>query len=209
MDKIWSERGIGEAMILRHEKHKSLRFFMRQEDTLKVMANHVIDPRICLQPNSGSDESYVWSAYDFTSGELVETVFALVLENSLTATIFRNKFVESQKDMHASLKGNFGVDDTPGKSIPKNIFGNILKESPSVDGNASANDSVDKTKIYVCSRCGRDSHSIQECYAKTSVDGKSLQTSKSEGCFRCGRHSHSTWHCYARTDVYGNRLYEY
>jgi Ran-binding protein 1 len=87
------KRYCGEAMILRHEKHKSLRFFMRQEDTLKVMANHVIDPLICLQPNSGSDESYVWSAYDFTSGELVVTVFALVLENSLTATIFRNKFV--------------------------------------------------------------------------------------------------------------------
>jgi len=48
---------------------------MRQEKTMKVIANHIVDPRIELIPNAGaSDRSWVWTAYDFSDGELIETV---------------------------------------------------------------------------------------------------------------------------------------
>ena len=51
---------------------------MRQEKTMKVIANHIIDPRIELAPNAGaSDRSWVWVAYDFSDGELLETVLKL------------------------------------------------------------------------------------------------------------------------------------
>merc|ERR1711865_958997 len=66
--KSWRERGIGEARILRHKEHQRLRFLMRQEKTMKVIANHAIDPRIELQPNAGSDRSWVFSCYDFADG---------------------------------------------------------------------------------------------------------------------------------------------
>jgi hypothetical protein len=49
---------------------------MRQEKTMKVIANHFIDPRIVLTPNAGNDKSWVFVAFDFSSGELVETVSA-------------------------------------------------------------------------------------------------------------------------------------
>ena len=76
-NKTWRERGIGEARILRHREHQRLRMLMRQEKTMKVIANHALDPRIKLEPNVGSDRSWVWSAFDFAEGKLAETVFAL------------------------------------------------------------------------------------------------------------------------------------
>merc|ERR1719253_1866259 len=80
--KTWKERGIGEARILRHREHQRLRLLMRQEKTMKVIANHALDPRIKLEPNVGSDRSWVWSAFDFAEGELTETVFALRFADS-------------------------------------------------------------------------------------------------------------------------------
>ena len=103
--KSWRERGIGEARILRHKEHQRLRFLMRQEKTMKVIANHAIDPRIELQPNAGSDRSWVWSAFDFAGGELVEIVFAMRFPDSDIANVFKEKFEECQKEMDSLLKG--------------------------------------------------------------------------------------------------------
>lgn len=108
--KSWRERGIGEARILRHKEHQRLRFLMRQEKTMKVIANHAIDPRIELKPNAGSDRSWVWSAFDFASGELLETVFALRFPDSDIANEFNKKFIECQKEMDSLLAG----EDKPG-----------------------------------------------------------------------------------------------
>lgn len=36
----WKERGLGEAKLLQHKETKKIRFLMRQEKTLKVVANH-------------------------------------------------------------------------------------------------------------------------------------------------------------------------
>jgi Ran-binding protein 1 len=83
---------------------------MRQEKTMKVIANHAIDPRIRLEPNAGSDRSWVWSAFDYAEGELAETVFALRFGDSDIANTFKEKFIASQNDMDALLKG----EDNPG-----------------------------------------------------------------------------------------------
>lgn len=103
--KSWRERGIGEAKILRHKEHQRLRILMRQEKTMKVIANHALDPRIKLEPNAGSDRSWVWSAFDFAEGELVETVFALRFADSEIADSFKEKFEEGRKEMEALLAG--------------------------------------------------------------------------------------------------------
>ncbi len=47
---------------------------MRQEKTMKIIVNHFLDPRIVLVPNSGTDKSWVWVAFDYSDGELIETV---------------------------------------------------------------------------------------------------------------------------------------
>jgi len=76
---------------------------------MKVIANHAIDPRIRLAPNAGSDRSWVWSAFDFSDGELVETVFALRFADSDIANTFKEKFTQCQKEMEALIQGA----DTP------------------------------------------------------------------------------------------------
>ena len=37
----WKERGIGQAKLLQHKENKKIRMLMRQEKTLKIMANHL------------------------------------------------------------------------------------------------------------------------------------------------------------------------
>lgn len=111
-NKTWRERGIGEVKLLRHREHQRTRLLMRQEKTMKVIANHALDPRITLEPNAGSDRSWVWSAFDFSDGELVETVFALRFADSDIAGGFREKFLECQKDMEKLLAGE---DSAEGK----------------------------------------------------------------------------------------------
>ncbi|CAJ1966305.1 unnamed protein product [Cylindrotheca closterium] len=109
-NKTWKERGIGEARILRHKEHQRLRLLMRQEKTMKVIANHALDPRIKLEPNVGSDRSWVWSAFDFAEGELKETVFALRFADSDIAQEFKKNFEECQAEMEKLLAG----EDKPG-----------------------------------------------------------------------------------------------
>jgi Ran-binding protein 1 len=111
-NKTWKERGIGEARILRHREHQRLRFLMRQEKTMKVLANHALDPRIQLEPNTGSDRSWVWSCYDFAEGELEEKVFALRFANSDVAQEFKDKFEECQKEMAKVLAGEDKPDES-------------------------------------------------------------------------------------------------
>jgi len=104
-NKSWKERGVGEVRLLRHREHSRIRLLMRQEKTMKVIANHALDPRIRLEKNAGSNRSWVWSAYDFADGELVETVFALRFSDSSIAENFKDKFGECQGEMEKLLAG--------------------------------------------------------------------------------------------------------
>lgn len=36
----WKERGIGDAKLLKHKESGKIRFLLRQEKTLKIVANH-------------------------------------------------------------------------------------------------------------------------------------------------------------------------
>jgi len=103
--KSWRERGTGEVRLLKHREHQRIRLIMRQEKTMKVIANHVVDPRIELQKNAGSDRSWVWTAYDFAEGELAETVFALRFTDSDVAGKFKTTFLDCQSQMKALLAG--------------------------------------------------------------------------------------------------------
>ena len=111
--KSWKERGIGDIRILKHREHQRMRVLMRQEKTMKVIVNHALDPRISLEPNSGSDRSWVWCAFDFASGELLETVFAIRFADSDIAENFKKVFEESAKQMEAILAGEDAAGPSP------------------------------------------------------------------------------------------------
>eukprot|EP00977_Amphora_coffeiformis_P007281 scaffold1581_cov169-Amphora_coffeaeformis.AAC.17 len=102
-NKQWRERGVGEMKILQHKENKKCRVLMRQEKTMKIICNHIIDPRIEILPQMSSDKAWMWSAFDFADGELVETIFALRFGNSEIANDFKAKFEECQKMMKGIL----------------------------------------------------------------------------------------------------------
>jgi Ran-binding protein 1 len=107
--KSWNDRGIGEAKLLKHREHGKSRLLMRQEKTMKVIANHVIDPRIKLEPNVSSDRSWVWSCFDFAEGELLETVFALKMKDTDVAAEFKQHFEACQQINAANDAGEDGA----------------------------------------------------------------------------------------------------
>ena len=59
---------------------------------MQVIANHIVDPRITVMPNAGSDRAWVWTAFDFVDNELSETVFAIRFGNAENALAFKEKF---------------------------------------------------------------------------------------------------------------------
>ena len=102
-NKQWKKRGIGDIRILKHREHQRMRVLMRQEKTMKVIVNHALDPRIKLTSNAESDRSWFWSAFDFTSGVLLETVFSIRFADSEIANDFKKIFEENQKEMEKIL----------------------------------------------------------------------------------------------------------
>lgn len=105
-NKTWNERGLGQMKILKHRETNYIRVLMRQEKTMKVIANHVLDPRIVIVPNSGASErSWVWNAFDFADGELIEKTFAVRFSDAETATEFKEAFSKYQGEMKTLLEG--------------------------------------------------------------------------------------------------------
>jgi Ran-binding protein 1 len=78
---------------------------MRQEKTMKIIANHFLDPRISIAPNCGSDKSWVWIAFDFSDNELVETTFAIRFASAEIATEFKTAFAKAQEDNKQFVEG--------------------------------------------------------------------------------------------------------
>jgi len=106
--KEWIERGVGEVKLLKHRENSMVRVLMRQEKTMKIICNHVVDPRIELEPNVGSDRSWVWSAWDFSSGELEDTIFAIRFGNSDGAKEYKEAFEKAKAHMRALKDGADG-----------------------------------------------------------------------------------------------------
>ncbi|OII75525.1 uncharacterized protein cubi_02046 [Cryptosporidium ubiquitum] len=93
----WKERGVGNAKLLQHKETKKIRFLLRQEKTLKIVANHYViqkDSFCKLTPNSGSNKIWVWTVQDFSEEQKLEQ-FALKFGQAEQADIFKTKFEEA------------------------------------------------------------------------------------------------------------------
>lgn len=70
----------------------------------------------------------------------------------------------------------------------------------------SAKDCHMNIRIIRCHRCRRKGHDIDNCYAKTDINGKVL--SSNIKCFRCGRKGHTINDCYEKMHILGIKLSE-
>ena len=106
-EKQWKERGIGNIKLLRNARSRKVRVLMRRDRVLKLCANHQITTDMSLQPNAGSDRSWVWSTHaDFSEGECKAERLAVRFKNGDIAKQFKEKFEECQEMLknQASLK---------------------------------------------------------------------------------------------------------
>ncbi|KAJ7904243.1 RanBP1 domain-containing protein [Mycena olivaceomarginata] len=79
----WKERGTGDVRLLAHKETHKVRLVMRRDKTLKVCANHVISSDMRLQPNIGSDRSWVWKvAADYSESPPTAETLAIRFANS-------------------------------------------------------------------------------------------------------------------------------
>lgn len=127
-NKSWKERGVGDVRFLKHTERQSIRLLMRQEKTLKVIANFQIDPRIELTPNVSSDRSWVWRAFDFSDGELVETMFALKFADSDIANEFKAAFEKYQEEMKDAVPGEEEEADQEADEAAEALAGLTTKD---------------------------------------------------------------------------------
>ncbi|PPQ99902.1 hypothetical protein CVT24_009583 [Panaeolus cyanescens] len=94
----WKERGTGDVRLLAHKETKKVRLVMRRDKTLKVCANHIISPEMRLQPNIGSDRSWVWKvAADYAEQPPTSETLAIRFANSDNAAQFKAAFEDGQK----------------------------------------------------------------------------------------------------------------
>jgi len=94
----WKERGTGDVRLLKHKETKKVRLVMRRDKTLKVCANHIISSEMRLQPNIGSDRSWVWKVTaDYSESPPTAETLAIRFANSENAAQFKTAFEDAQK----------------------------------------------------------------------------------------------------------------
>lgn len=92
----WKERGTGEVKILKHEDDY-VRILMRRDKTLKICANHYIQPYMELKTNNSSDRAWVWSTLaDFADEEPKPELLAIKFASVENAQKFKEAFNEAK-----------------------------------------------------------------------------------------------------------------
>jgi len=62
----WKERGIGNCKLMRDKEQKRIRMVMRQEKTLKPVANFFVNEVCKVTPMQGSEKAVCWPCQDFS-----------------------------------------------------------------------------------------------------------------------------------------------
>jgi len=107
----WKERGTGDVRLLKHKETKKVRLVMRRDKTHKVCANHLVAAEMRLQPNIGSDRSWVWKvAADYSESPPTAETLAIRFANSDNAAQFKTAFEEAQKSNIILISGTADGD---------------------------------------------------------------------------------------------------
>ena len=118
-DNEWKERGTGEVKLLRDKTEKRIRFVLRQDKTLKAVANFIVAPApLCeLKPHQGSEKMFFFVAYDFSDEEAAVEKFVIKLGNADNAKKFKEAFNDARQ---------FNIDVKEGKKDLR--FAPVIKE---------------------------------------------------------------------------------
>ncbi|KAJ8031003.1 E3 SUMO-protein ligase RanBP2 [Holothuria leucospilota] len=95
----WKERGVGNIKVLYNPETKQYRIVMRREQVLRVCANHYITQHVNLQPNKGSERSWVWQAMDSSDGDPQNEQLAVRFKTEDAAREYKEVVDEAKKDL--------------------------------------------------------------------------------------------------------------
>lgn len=127
----WKERGTGEARLLQHKDTQKIRLVMRREKTLKVCANHLISTDMRLQPNIGSDRSWVWKvAADYSEDPPTSETLAIRFANSEFAGQFKKAFEDAQENNTKLVSTTATTEDKPEETEESNDEGEGEANAP-------------------------------------------------------------------------------
>ena len=103
----WKERGTGDVKILRHKTDKRIRMILRQDKTLKIVANFIISPNpLCeLKPHQGSEKMFFFVAYDCSDEEPAMEKYVIKLGNADNAKKFKEAFNDAKEFNIAAKEG--------------------------------------------------------------------------------------------------------
>jgi len=111
----WKERGTGDVRLLQNKETTKVRLVMRRDKTLKVCANHAISSDMTLQPNIGSDRSWVWKvAADYSESPPTAETLAIRFANAENAGQFKTAFEDAQNTNAGSAAP---VTDAPAEPV--------------------------------------------------------------------------------------------
>ncbi|KAJ9598698.1 hypothetical protein L9F63_010608, partial [Diploptera punctata] len=184
----WKERGVGDIKVLKHHTTKKVRLLMRREQVLKLCLNHFLNPE--QQFREKDEKSWLWSAKDFSEGQLQEEKFAIRFKNKDIAMEFKEAIDKAQADMTsmpgqdtieiASVSSSAKVETTAAEEIgagPVNstpAMKNFSFTLPTVSTNAQETQSSSSSSFSLSSRFGGSS--TAGC-ARTLFGGSPVQKS--------------------------------
>ena len=153
-EKQWKERGIGDIKLLRNVRSGKMRVVMLRDHVLQLCANHQITTGMSLQPNAGSDRSWVWTTNaDFSEGECKAERLAVRFKNGDIAKQFKEKFEECQEMLknQASLKPSVQRQTVNTEGVKEDLLAKFKGEEVSWEcDTCMVRNSSDK---LVCAAC--------------------------------------------------------
>ncbi|CAI8507660.1 hypothetical protein ACO0OL_000369 [Hanseniaspora opuntiae] len=103
--KEWKEKGTGDCKILVHKESGKARILMRRDKTLKICANHYVNPTYELKENIGSDRSWLYNVIgDVSEGEAENLTLAIRFGSKENAQKFKDAFEKAKKLNKGDLK---------------------------------------------------------------------------------------------------------
>ena len=141
-DSEWKERGTGDMKLLRHKTNKKIRFILRQDKTLKIVANFIVSEKpLCeLKPHQGSDKMFMFLAYDCSDEEPKIEKFVIKLGNADKAKNFQKHFEDAQTFNQLVKEGK----ESELKYAP--IFKDEEAETKKTDASKDSKDAIKEDK---------------------------------------------------------------
>jgi len=219
------------------------------DKTINLEKNEKISTIICFKcGRNGHSALNCFAKTTLEGNSLKENGFDWVVELNKN----KNKVFEEKSKLDNNDKTSLFICFKCGRNghIAKDCFANSTVQGDSINESKihssfepnknkviekiKNSDKNDKTSLIICFKCGRNGHSAMTCYAKTTVEGDSINESKYHSsfepnknkviekiknsdkndktssiiCFKCGRNGHSAMTCYAKTTVEGDSIKE-